>query len=294
MQRIAVIGLGIMGGGIARNLLKAGYPLTVYNRTKEKSHNLIEAGATWAPSPGEAARDADIVICVVGDDAASRGIWLGDGSTSSPGALAAMKPGAIALECTTLSVGWVRELAALVQARGVRFVDAPMAGSKVAAAAGQLTLYVGAAPELFEELKPVLTTFATTVIHFGPTGAGAMYKLINNMVAATHATALAEGIAMAEKAGLDMEIVLKTITSGAVASPIVKMKAQQVVARNHSDTNFALRWMHKDLTYALRVADELGVPLPTAALAHELYRMAMQMGYADHDFAAVSEVVRGD
>ena len=292
MQRIAVLGLGIMGGGIAHNLLKAGYPLTVYNRTKQKAQPLIDAGATWAASPSAAAQDADIVISVVGDDAASRGIWLGDGSTSSPGALTSMKQGAVALECTTLSVGWVRELAAQAQTRGVRFVDAPMAGSKAAAAAGQLTLFVGASAELFEELRPVIAAFATTVIHFGPTGAGAMYKLINNMIAATHATALAEGIAMAEKAGLDMSTVLKAITSGAVASPIVKMKAQQMVERNHTDTNFALRWMHKDLTYALRAADELGVPLPDAALAHELLRMAMQRGWADQDFAVVAEVVR--
>jgi 3-hydroxyisobutyrate dehydrogenase len=267
--------------------LKAGYALTVYNRTQQKAQPLIDAGATWADSPRAAAQGADIVISVVGDDAASRGIWLGQ-----QGALAAMKQGAVALECTTLSVGWVRELAAQAQTCGVRFVDAPMAGSKAAAAAGQLTLYIGATPELFEELHPVLAAFAANITHFGPTGSGAMYKLINNMIAATHATALAEGIAMAEKAGLDMSIVLQTITSGAVASPIVKMKAQQMVERDHTDTNFALRWMHKDLTYALRAADELGVPLPDAALAHELLRMAMQRGWADQDFAVVAELMR--
>ena len=288
MQRISVIGLGIMGGGIAHNLLKAGYPLAVYNRTQEKARALLDAGATWASSPGEAARGADIVISVVGDDAASRGVWLGE-----RGALVAMRPGAIALECTTLSIGWVRELEAQAQAHGVRFVDAPMAGSKDAAAAGQLTLFVGATPGLFDELHPVLASFASSVIHFGPTGTGAMYQLINNMIAASHITALAEGIAMAEKAGLDMSTVIKTITTGAVGSPIVKMKVQQVVQRDHSDTNFALRWMHKDLTYALRAADELGVPLPAAALAHELLRMAMQKGWADQDFAVVAELVRG-
>jgi 3-hydroxyisobutyrate dehydrogenase len=287
MQHIAVLGLGIMGGGIARNLLKAGYPLAVYNRTKQKAQPLIDAGATWADSPRAAAEGADIVISVVGDDAASRGIWLGE-----QGALGAMKQNAVALECTTLSVGWVREMASQAQAKGVRFVDAPMAGSKAAAAAGQLTLFVGARAELFEELRPVLAAFATNVIHFGPTGSGAMYKLINNMIAATHATALAEGIAMAEKAGLDMNTVLQTITTGAVGSPIVKMKAQQMVSRDHTDTNFALRWMHKDLTYALRAADELGVAVPDAALAHELLRMAMQRGWADQDFAVVAEIAR--
>ena len=287
MQRIAVLGLGIMGGGIARNLLKAGYAVTVYNRTKAKAQPMLDAGAMWADTPAQAATHAEMVISVVGDDAASRAIWTGEG-----GALATMPPGAVALECTTLSIGWVRELTALAQARSVRFVDAPMAGSKIAAVNGQLSLFVGATPELFEEIRPILAAFAVTIVHFGPTGSGAMYKLINNMIDAVHVTALAEGIAMAEQAGLDMDTVLKTITSGAVASPIVKMKTQAVVARDHTDTHFALRWMHKDLTYALRAADDLGVPLPTAALTHELLRMAMQKGWADQDFAVVAEVLR--
>jgi len=289
MQRIAVLGLGIMGGGIARNLLKAGYAVTVYNRTKEKAQPVLDAGAIWADTPALAAASAEMVISVVGDDAASRAMWTG-----ANGALATMQPGAVAVECTTLSIGWVRELTALAQSRNARFVDAPMAGSKVAAANGQLSLFVGATPELFAEIRPVLTAFAATIVHFGPTGSGAMYKLINNMIAAAHVTALAEGIAMAEQAGLDMDTVLNTITTGAVGSPIVKMKAQAVIAREHSDTHFALRWMHKDLTYALRAADELGVALPTTALTHELLRMAMQKGWADQDFAVVAEVVRGD
>jgi 3-hydroxyisobutyrate dehydrogenase len=283
-----VIGLGIMGGGIARNLLKGGFAVTVYNRTRDKAQPVIDVGATWADSPRLAAAEADIVISVVGDDAASRSIWLGE-----QGALAAMRAGAVAVECTTLSMGWVRELAGHAEARGVRFVDAPMAGSKAAASAGQLSLFVGAEPALFEEIRPVLAVFASNIIHFGPLGAGAMYKLINNMIAAAHLTALAEGIAMAEKAGLDMATVTRALTSGAVSSPIVKMKVQQVVERNHTDTHFALRWMHKDLTYALRAADELGVPLPSVALAHELLRMAMQQGWADQDFAVVAEIVRG-
>ncbi len=287
MQPISVLGLGIMGGGIARNLLRAGFPVTVYNRTRAKAQALLDAGAAWAGSPRAAAIGADIVISVVGDDAASRATWLGD-----DGALAGMRAGAVAVECTTLSVGWVRELAGRVHAAGVRFMDAPMAGSKNAAAAGQLSLYVGATPELFGELRAVLASFATTIVHFGPTGSGAAYKLINNMIAAANIAALAEGVALAEKSGLNMDTFLSTITTGAVGSPIVKMKSPAMIARNHTDTHFALRWMHKDLTYALRLADELGVALPDVALAHELLRMAMQRGWADQDFAVVAELMR--
>lgn len=287
MQHIAVNGLGIMGSGIAGNLLKAGHTVIVYNRTKQKAEGLLAAGAAWADTPKSAAQDADIVISVVGDDTASRSIWLGEN-----GALAGMRNGAVALECTTVSLDWMRELAGLAAAAGARFVDAPMAGSKVAAAAGQLTLYVGTTPALFEEIRPVLSAFAATIIHIGPMGSGAIYKLLNNMMVAVQVSALAEGIAFAEKAGLDMPTVLKTITTGAVASPVVKMKAQAVVERNHTDTHFALRWMHKDLTYALRAADQLGVSMPSTALAHELLRMAMQHGWSDQDFAVMAELVR--
>ncbi|HEY3289425.1 MAG TPA: NAD(P)-dependent oxidoreductase [Anaerolineae bacterium] len=287
MNHIAINGLGIMGSGIASNLLKTGHAVTVYNRTKQRADGLLAAGAQWADTPRIAAQDADMVISVVGDDAASGSIWLGE-----HGALAGMRRDAVALECTTLSLDWVRELAARAAAAGVRFVDAPMAGSKVAAAAGQLTLYVGATPELLEEIRPVLSAFAATVIHFGPMGSGAIYKLLNNMMVAVQVSALGEGIAFAEKAGLDMAMVLKAITSGAVASPVVKMKAQAVVERNHADTHFALRWMHKDLTYALRAADQLGVSMPSTALAHELLRMAMQHGWSEQDFAVMAELVR--
>lgn len=287
-MHIAVLGLGIMGGGIASNLLKAGHAVTVYNRTAEKAQPLIAAGATWAATPKVAATDMDMVISVVGDDAASRTMWLGES-----GALGGMRPGAVALECTTLSLDWVRELAGLATSTGARFVDAPMAGSKVAAAAGQLTLYVGATPELFEEIRPALAHFAATIIHFGPTGSGAIYKLLNNMIVAVQVAALAEGIAFAEKAGLDMPTVHKAITTGAIGSPVVKMKTQAIIDRNHTDTHFALRWMHKDLTYALRAADQLGIAMPSGALAHELLRMAMQHGWSDQDFAVVAELVRG-
>jgi 3-hydroxyisobutyrate dehydrogenase len=289
MQRVAVIGLGIMGGGIARNLLKAGFPVTVHNRTREKAQAVLDAGATWAGTPADAARDVDVVITVVGDDAASRAMWLGE--SGMPGALSAMRTGAIAVECTTISMNWVRELIAAAQARGVLFMDAPMTGSKVAAAAGQLSLLIGADAAALESARPVLQAFTVNLVHFGPPGAGMLFKLINNMIVAVQIAALAEGMAMAERGGLDMDVVLKALTTGPIGSGVVKMKAAAIAKHDHTDTNFALRWMHKDVTYALRAADELGVPMPAAALTRELLRMAMQQGFADQDFAVVAEMV---
>ncbi len=294
MTQVALLGLGIMGSGIAQNLLKAGFPLTVYNRTKAKALPLMEKGAKWAETPAAAAAAADVVISVVADDTASRAVWLGaPGETGKTGAVVGLRPGAIAVESSTVSLDWVRELQAQVRDRGGRFMDASLMGSKPVAQAGTLALTVGAEPETLEAARPVLSAFAPTIIHFGPPGAGITYKLINNMVAGAQLAALGEAIALAERAGLDMKIVLQTITSGNVASPMVKFKAEHMIDRDHTDQHFALRWMHKDMTYALRAADQIGVALPTIAVARELYRLAMQAGMADLDSGAVAEVMRG-
>jgi 3-hydroxyisobutyrate dehydrogenase len=172
-------------------------------------------------------------------------------------------------------------------------MDAPLLGSKLVAQAGTLGLAVGAEPATLEEVRSVLSAYASTITHFGAPGAGTIYKLINNMIAGVHLTALGEGVALAERAGLNMETVLQALTSGAVSSPMVKNKAQRIIAREHTDTHFALRWLHKDMTYALRAADQAGVAMPTIAVAREMCRLAMQAGLADQDCAAVAEVARG-
>ena len=286
MTHVTVLGLGIMGSGIAHNLLKAGYPLTIYNRTKEKATPLIAAGAQWADSPALAAQRADVVISVVGDDEASRAMWLGE-----TGALAALRPHTIGVECSTLSLEWMRALHAEAQAREVKLIDAPLGGSKPAAEAGTFTLFVGAEADTLAKARPVLAAFASNVMHLGPPLSGTIYKLINNLQAGVHMAALCEGIALAEQAGLNPDVVLAAVTSGGVASPIVKGKAARVIDRDYDEVHFALRWMHKDLTYALRAADELGVPMPLVAAAREVYRMAMLAGLSDVDMAAVGEML---
>ncbi len=288
MRRIALIGVGTMGSGIAANLLKGGFELHLYNRTREKAEPLMAQGSLWAESPSVAASRAELVLAVVGDDAASRAVWFGP-----DGALAGAQPGTCVVECSTLSLAWVRELHVAAQSKGLRFADAPMAGSKPAAAAGTISLYVGAEPEVFEAIQPVFQSFSRSQIHFGPPSSGAAYKLINNMMAAAQVAALGEGIALAEKAGLNMDTVLQAVNDGVLASTVVKMKAPNVIARKHDDVLFALRWMHKDMTYALRIGDELAVPLPVSAEVREMFRMALQKGLGNLDWSAVAEVVRG-
>jgi hypothetical protein len=184
-------------------------------------------------------------------------------------------------------VEWVRALHRLAGGRGLAFVDAPVTGSKVAAANGTLTFLVGAQPDVLERVRPVLERCSATILHLGPPTSGAIFKLINNMMAAVHIAALGEGVAMADKAGLDSGVVMQALGIGAASSPVVKMKLDHIARRDHTDTHFALRWMHKDVTYALQLADELGVAAPTAALTRELLRMAMQRGLGDQDLSVL-------
>jgi 3-hydroxyisobutyrate dehydrogenase len=287
METVALLGLGVMGSGMAHNILKAGFPLTVYNRTREKATALVDRGARVADTPKDAVREAQVIVSMVGDDTASRAMWLGEN-----GALSGAQSGALAIECSTLSLSWVRELADLAGSRHLAFLDSPVTGSKDAAEAGELRLLVGGDADVLERARGVLEAVSRRIDLFGPTGSGALVKLINNLMGGVQAVVLAEGLALAERAGLDMEQVLSLIINGAPGSPLVKGKAARMVSRDYADTQFALKWMHKDTTYALQAADELGAPMPTLAVAREVYRLARNLGFGDDDFASVIEAVR--
>jgi 3-hydroxyisobutyrate dehydrogenase len=286
MQQVALLGLGIMGNGMARNLIKAGMQVTVYNRTRPKAQALRAAGAQVADTPREAAQQADVVISMVADDVASRAVWLGE-----DGALAGVQSGALLIESSTLSTKWARELAAAAQEHGCQFLDAPVAGSKPAAEAGELVFFVGGEAAAFEQAQPLFEAMGRRAEHLGPTGSGATMKLVNNLMGGVQVAVLAEGLVLAEQAGLDMEKVVPLLLNGAPGSPIVKGKAARIVARDYH-TDFALRWMHKDLGYALEEAAQHTVPLPTVAAARELYRFAMARGVGDEDFSAIAEALR--
>jgi 3-hydroxyisobutyrate dehydrogenase len=287
MQKVALLGLGIMGGGMAANLLKGGFALSVYNRTRERAEPFAAQGAQIADTPRQAAQDADVILAMVGDDDASRAVWLGD-----DGALANVKTGATLIECSTLTPEWVRELAMQAAAKGCKFLDAPVTGSKAAAANGQLTLLVGGDAETLEAVLPVLEAISSRIAHIGPTGAGATYKLINNMMAAVHVAALGEGLALAERAGLNIEALMPLINDSAINSLVVKGKLPRMVAHNYDDTDFALKWMHKDVRYALGLGSTFDVPLKTAQAAFDVIQAAREKGFDDMDFAATAEGVR--
>jgi 3-hydroxyisobutyrate dehydrogenase len=289
MANVAFIGTGGMGQGMAFNLLKAGHDLTVCNRTVAKTRPLTDAGATLALTPRQAATTAEAIISMVGDDAASKEVWLGP-----DGVLAGKpRPGTLAIESTTLSWGWVRELENVLTAAGLCFIDSPVTGGRKGAHEGTLTLLVGAEEADLARARPLLEAYSQSIVCFGPPGYGTAYKLVVNLMVGVQAVALAEGLLLAERIGLDMEQVVQGLASGAVASPIVKAYAEKMVRGEHLPvTNFLARWMHKDMLYALRLAAEEGQPVPASTAAAQVFQVAQARGLIDQNVTAVIEALR--
>jgi 3-hydroxyisobutyrate dehydrogenase len=288
MQKVALIGLGAMGSGMAGQLLKAGFPLAVYNRNAARAAEAVENGARLAHSPREAAADADVILAMLADDDASRDMWLGEA-----GALAGAKLGAVAVECSTLSPAWVAKLAGAVHAAGCEFLDAPVTGSKSHAASGELLFLVGGEASTLDRARPVLQAMSRDIAHLGSVASGARMKLINNFMCGVQAAALAEAVAVIERSGLEHEAALNVLRNGAPGSPLVKGLSQRMTERIY-DVNFSLRLMQKDLRYASEDAQNQGVTLRTAAAALECFEEANQRGWGDRDFSAVAEAARGN
>jgi len=252
MTRVAFIGLGRMGHGMAGRYLEAGFTVSVWNRSRAKAEDLIARGARWATSAEDAAIDADAVVTMVADDNASREVWL-----AKDGAAATMKSGALAIECSTVSYGHALELARELRSRGLVYIDSPVTGLPDAAASGKLTMLVGAEPADLEKARPYLVPLSSTIRHFGPVGSGTVFKLINNLMGAIQIAGIAEGLAIAEQAGLDMKLVLEAIENGVAASPQVLRHSKRMVARNFSGATFTAALRHKDAAYAVALAEGL-------------------------------------
>jgi 3-hydroxyisobutyrate dehydrogenase len=280
---VAILGLGIMGSGMARRLLSASFPLAVYNRNRDKCIPLGEAGAFVAATPREAATRGQIILSMVADDVASRAVWLGE-----TGALAGASPSSVLIESSTLSIGWVHQLSAKAAELGCHFLDAPVTGTKPHAASGELLFLVGGSTETLEVARPVLSVLGRDVIHLGPVGSGASMKLINNFLCGIQAASFAEAMDLIDAGGLDRGKAVAILTGGAPGSGIVKRVAERTMA-NDFTPNFALRWMAKDISYALDSASRKGVSLPIAAAALTAFQQAIAQGHGDEDFSAVTK-----
>ena len=286
LPRIAFLGLGIMGSGMARRLRRAGFPLAVYNRNRSKSGAFAADGAIVATSPRHAATGAEIIISMVADDTASRAMWLG-----SDGALAGASRATVMVECSTLSFAWVKELVQAGSALGSEVVDAPVTGSKQAAAAGELNFIVGGSPTAVEKIRPALMAMGKNVTHLGPNGSGALVKLLNNFMAGVQVAAVAEALAWLEQTGIDRTKAMAFLMAGAAASPVTKVVAERMTADDYTP-NFFLRLMAKDLSYAIGEAAQKKVALRTAETALERFREAIAAGHGDEDMAAIVKAIR--
>lgn len=288
MARIAFLGLGRMGLGMATRLREAGHDLVVWNRTPGRAERLLDGGARSAATPAEAAADADAVVAMLSDDVASRSVWTGADGVLAGGP----RPGTLAVECSTLSHDWVLELADAARGAGLRYLDAPVTGLPEAAAAGHLTLLVGAAAADLAAARPVLTPLADQIIHFGPVGAGTAYKLIVNLMGAVQIAGAAEGLALAERAGLDLDQVASALASGQAASPQVVRNSRRMADADHDDVVFSGRLRHKDTAYAMQLAERLGLAAPFGRVALEGLEALLASGLGDANESAVIEVAR--
>jgi 3-hydroxyisobutyrate dehydrogenase len=275
-----------MGIGMAKNLLKAGFAVSAYNRTRAKAEPLLALGAQIADTPADAVRDADLIVGMVADDDASRTIWTGE-----DGALNAAQPGAVLVESSTLTPAWIAELAAFAAERKLDFLDAPVTGSRDQANAGQLIFLAGGDSAVLEKARPALAAMGKDILHLGPVGSGSRLKLINNFLSGVQVASLAEALAWIERGGLDRAQALDYLKSGAPGSPLLAGISARMVEAKY-DVNFLLPLMGKDLRYAHDDAATLGIDLRMAATAESHFAEAAEAGYADKDMSAVIEPLR--
>lgn len=280
--RIGFLGLGYMGGRMAKRLLDAGYPLVVHNRTRDKANALESAGATFANSPKDLAASCDFLVSSLADDGVVEAMYYGPA-----GVLAGANPGLVLLEASTVYPQTAKVLHETAIARGVLMLDAPVSGSTPQAEAGQLIFFVGGDEGIYRECDFIFTTLGKAHYHMGPPGSGAMMKLVTNALLGIGAQALAEAMAFGQKGGLKIEPMLEALSQTAVMSPGMKAKGPNVAKGQYPPT-FPLRLMYKDFGLVSNCAQELSVPMPMTAAAHQFAAGAMARGAAEEDFSVVA------
>jgi len=286
---VGLIGLGLMGQPIGMNLLKAGFPLTVWNRTTSRANELVAMGAKLAVSPKEVAAASDVLITIVSDPPALESVLWGDGKDS--GALAALKSGSTYVDSSTVSPALARKIAAACAERKVHFLDAPVTGGDWGAKKGELIFMVGGDAETLQSVEPVLGVLGKRWFHLGPNGAGQTIKLAMNLILALQVDALAEALALVTGAGLKGEGLVEVMQSSMARSGVLDVKAPNLLKGEYKPS-FPLRLMHKDLSLALDLGNQIGVALPATAAARETYNYVKGNAKEDLDYSAVMKFWR--
>ena len=281
IKKIAYLGLGTMGSGMASNLLKGGYQLTVWNRSAEKCKPFARKGARVADTPADAARDVDLVMYILSNDEAVEDVVLG-----ANGILRGIQEGQIAIDMSTvLPETSVRELEAYAK-RGVDFLDAPVFGSKQESAEAKLWIMAAGNKAIFEKVKPVLTKLGQTVHYFGKNGNATAMKLVGNLIVALELEALSEGLVLARKAGLDLSTVMEVVKVADFRSPLLVSNGQNILKRDFS-TSFALKLMLKDAGLIDKFAGSLQSPIPGLRVVEKNLKSAVALGFEKENASAV-------
>ena len=286
-MNIGFIGLGIMGSAMAANLVKAGFKITVWNRSTDKCRPLVAAGGCAADTPRAVAEVSDILFAMMATPAAVESVRDGD-----DGIIAGLRPGTGYVDMSTVDAQTSLESARLTHAAGSLFLEAPVAGSRKPAEDATLTIMAAGDRGLYDVSLPALEKMGRKILFLGETGNAARMKLANNLVMGGMLTALCEGMALASGSGLDTAQLLEVLDSGAVSNPMFRLKGPQIAANGDFPAAFPLRHMQKDLRLALRLGEDVGQPLFATATVNELYKAALAEGLGDADFAAVSRVIR--
>ncbi len=285
-MKIGFIGLGIMGSRMAANLLKKGHELTVYNRTRQKAESLTAQGAVWALTPAEAVEKASVVITMLSKpDAVAETALLGKN-----GFLHRLRANSLWIDCSTVNPSFSRLMAAEAAQRKIRFLDAPVSGSKGPAEQGQLIFFVGGEKADVEEGRPLFEAMGKSVFHVGGHGMGTAMKMVNNVILAQAMAAFCEALVLGEALGISREQLLNTLLNSPVVSPFLAFKRAKL-EKGTFDPEFPLQWMHKDLQLASDTAYETGAALPLANLTKEIYALAVKNGLGEQDFSAVYKVL---
>jgi len=279
---IGFIGLGIMGSRMAENLLNKGYDLVVHNRTKEKAQSLLDKGAQWADSPAEVARKADVVFTMLANPSIVEKIVY-----DQDGLFNGLSEGKLWVDSSTVDPAFSRKMAQEANSRGIRFLDAPVTGSKIPAEKAELVFLVGGKEEDLNEVRDMMNAMGKDISFQGENGMGASMKLVINLMLGQAMAVFSEAVALGEGMGLDREKVINTLLAGPTAAPALKGKKEKILQDEFSP-EFPLVHLQKDLYLATKAGFENGVPMPIANVTKEIYAQAKQSGLSDQDFSAIS------
>ncbi|AES67841.1 putative glyoxylate reductase (NADP(+)) [Medicago truncatula] len=284
--RIGFLGLGIMGTPMALNLIKAGVDLTVWNRTKSKCDPLISLGAKYKPSPEEVAASCDLTFAMLADPQSAVDVACGKHGVAN-----GIGPGKGYVDVSTVDVDTSKLINGHIKSTGALFLEAPVSGSKKPAEDGQLIFLTAGDRNLYETVAPFLDIMGKSKFYLGDVGNGAAMKLVVNMIMGSMMASFSEGLLLSEKVGLDPKVLVEVISQGAINAPMYSMKGPSMIQSNYP-TAFPLKHQQKDLRLALGLAESVSQPIPIAAAANELYKVAKSHGYSDEDFSAVIEALK--